>query len=87
MTTEEWDEYAREITQMYWEEEAEIEAGVHPTQIMKRAEEAIGHPIVDTFWNYIGDNIVKLHHIDRKTGKYNLNECYATFDYIKNEFI
>lgn len=76
-------EYIEALNNAYWAEEAEMEVGVHPTQVQKRIEECLSEQGV------VYDGITFLDWIAGETRvKVSLDNCfYGVFDYIQNCFI
>lgn len=76
------DDMIREINEMYWAEEAEYEAGVHPTQVLERIEERLCLDGVKyekvTFLNWNVDGIRVEVSLD--------DNVYGIFDYSENKF-
>lgn len=76
------DEYIAKVNAAYWAEEAEIKAGVHPTQVLERIQERLALENVEfceiTFldWNVEGTH-VKVS-LDGKE--------YGIFNYETNKF-
>ena len=76
------DEDIRELNAMYWAEEEELKAGIHPTQIIERVEKQLEKDNIKytkiTFMNY-HENCWK---VDVSLD----GEFYKTFDYDLNVF-
>lgn len=57
------DEYSREISAAYWEEEAEMEAGIHPTQVEERIKNSLNKNNIKykriTFLNWLNNGCVE----------------------------
>lgn len=76
------EEYVREVSAAYWEEEAEMKAGIHPTQIKERLKKELyakGIYQKITFMNYLDGGIVR--------ASLGNSGIYVAFDYINNQFV
>ena len=76
------DNYIKEINANYWEEENEMKAGVHPSQIIERVEKELiksGNKGKITFMDYNGFS-------GTRVGVSVNNSFYGVFDYIENAF-
>ena len=76
------DNYIKEINANYWEEENEMKAGVHPSQIIERVENELiksGNKGKITFMDYNGFS-------GTRVGISVNNSFYVVFDYIENKF-
>lgn len=75
------DDYIKEVSAAYWEEENEMRCGNHPSQILERVQNELDkNKIVGeiTFMDYgIQDTRVQVHVND---------SYYGTFNYIDNIF-
>ena len=77
------DDDFRTLSAMYWDEEDELKAGVHPTQIRERIEQALQEDNVEY------EAITYLHWIPNSTHvRVKLDgEEYGVFDYQTNNFV
>ena len=76
------DNYIKEINANYWEEENEMKAGVHPSQIIERVEKELiksGNKGKITFMDYNGFS-------GTRVGVSVNNSVYGVFEYIENKF-
>ena len=76
------DDYIKEVNAAYWAEEEEMKAGVHPSQIIERAQKVLdeyGNKGKITFMDYNGFS-------GTRVGVSVNNSFYGVFDHIENAF-
>lgn len=75
------DEYIREVSTAYWEEEEEMKMGIHPLQILERVQHTLkesgcGGEITFMDYSISGSRVIVSVN----------NSVYGVFDYVDNVF-
>lgn len=69
------------LNAMYWEEETELQMGIHPTQVIDRMEEA-GYTLPkESYLNWPGNGTVEVWNSPKR------NKLLKKFNYIENTFV